>query len=70
MLNFLTTAWEQIYGLLVEDGQIAIGTLAAFIACGAVSAAVCGEAGGADVAQRVGGGGRVRSRTLRWRARK
>jgi uncharacterized membrane protein YfcA len=37
-VNFLASAWEQIYGLLVEDGQIAIGTLAAFIACGAISA--------------------------------
>jgi hypothetical protein len=31
-------AWEQVYGLLVEDGQIAIGTLAAFAAAAAVSA--------------------------------
>jgi len=31
-------AWEQIYGLLVEDGQIAVGTLAAFVAAGAVAA--------------------------------
>jgi hypothetical protein len=38
-MKFLAAAWEQVYGLLVEDGQIAIGTLAAFIACGAVSAA-------------------------------
>ena len=38
-MKFLAAAWEQIYGLLVEDGQIAIGTLAAFIACGAISAA-------------------------------
>jgi uncharacterized membrane protein YfcA len=37
-MKFLAAAWEQVYGLLVEDGQIAIGTLAAFIACGAVSA--------------------------------
>ena len=37
-MNFLAAAWEQVYGLLVEDGQIAIGTLAAFVACGAVSA--------------------------------
>jgi uncharacterized membrane protein YfcA len=37
-VNFLASAWEQVYGLLVEDGQIAIGTLAAFIACGAISA--------------------------------
>jgi uncharacterized membrane protein YfcA len=37
-MKFLAAAWEQIYGLLVEDGQIAIGTLAAFLACGAVSA--------------------------------
>ena len=38
MLNFLAAAWEQIYGLLVEDGQIAIGTLVAFLAAGALSA--------------------------------
>jgi len=38
MTKFLAAAWEQIYGLLVEDGQIAIGTLAAFVACGALSA--------------------------------
>ncbi|MBV9328938.1 MAG: hypothetical protein JO352_34960 [Chloroflexi bacterium] len=31
-------AWEQVYGLLVEDGQIAIGTLAAFVAAAAVAA--------------------------------
>jgi FtsH-binding integral membrane protein len=30
-MTFLAAAWEQIYGLLVEDGQIAIGTLLAFI---------------------------------------
>ena len=29
-MQFLASAWEQIYGLLVEDGQIAIGTLIAF----------------------------------------
>jgi hypothetical protein len=38
-MKFMAAAWEQVYGLLVEDGQIAIGTLAAFIACGAVAAA-------------------------------
>ena len=27
----MSAAWEQIYGLLVEDGQIAIGTLMAFV---------------------------------------
>jgi uncharacterized membrane protein YfcA len=37
-MKFFAAAWEQVYGLLVEDGQIALGTLAAFIACGAVSA--------------------------------
>jgi hypothetical protein len=31
-MSFLTAAWEQVYGLLVEDGQIAIGTLVAFVA--------------------------------------
>ncbi len=30
-MKFLAAAWEQIYGLLVEDGQIAIGTLLAFV---------------------------------------
>jgi hypothetical protein len=34
-MKFLSAAWEQIYGLLVEDGQIAIGTVAAFIAAAA-----------------------------------
>lgn len=29
MRGFVGAAWEQIYGLLVEDGQIAIGTLVA-----------------------------------------
>ncbi|MBV8719811.1 MAG: hypothetical protein JO020_22635 [Chloroflexi bacterium] len=29
-MKTLLAAWEQIYGLLVEDGQIAIGTLVAF----------------------------------------
>jgi hypothetical protein len=28
-MKTLLAAWEQIYGLLVEDGQIAIGTLVA-----------------------------------------
>jgi hypothetical protein len=34
-MKFLATAWEQVYGLLVEDGQIAVGTLLAFIATAA-----------------------------------
>lgn len=38
-MTFLAAAWEQIYGLLVEDGQIAIGTLAALIVCAGLSAA-------------------------------
>jgi hypothetical protein len=37
-VKFLASAWEQVYGLLVEDGQIAIGTLAAFAASAAWSA--------------------------------
>lgn len=37
-MSFLAAAWEQIYGLLVDDGQIAVGTLTAFVACGAISA--------------------------------
>ena len=36
-MDFLAATWAQIYGLLVEDGQIAVGTLAAFVACGAIS---------------------------------
>ena len=35
MTKFIAAAWEQVYGLLVEDGQIAIGTLLAFIATAA-----------------------------------
>jgi hypothetical protein len=41
-MRFLASAWEQVYGLLVEDGQIAIGTLVAFAAA-AVWSAVAGE---------------------------
>ena len=37
-MEFLAAAWEQVYGLLVEDGQIAIGTLAAFAIAAAWSA--------------------------------
>jgi len=44
-MKFLAAAWEQIYGLLVEDGQIAIGTLTAFVACAAVSAAAANLGG-------------------------
>jgi hypothetical protein len=36
-MSFLAAAWEQVYGLLVEDGQIAIGTLLAFVLCAGVS---------------------------------
>ena len=39
-MSFLKGAWEQIFDLLVEDEQIAIGTLAAFVAAGAWSALV------------------------------
>ena len=41
---FLSSAWEQVYGLLVEDGQIATGTLVAFAA-----AAVWSAFGGDDL---------------------
>ena len=37
-MKTLLAAWEQVYGLLVEDGQIAIGTLVAFAAAAAWSA--------------------------------
>jgi hypothetical protein len=39
-MQLLAAAWEQVYGLLVEDGQIAIGTLGAFLATAAWSALV------------------------------
>jgi hypothetical protein len=41
-MKTLLAAWEQVYGLLVEDGQIAIGTLVAF-ALAAAWALVGGE---------------------------
>ena len=41
-MKFLAAAWEQVYGLLVEDGQIAIGTLLAFFGT-AVYAYLVGE---------------------------
>jgi hypothetical protein len=41
-MNLLKAAWEQVYGLLVEDGQIAIGTLLAYAAA-ALWAALAGE---------------------------
>ena len=52
-MSFLNAAWEQVYGLLVEDGQIAIGTLAAFVACGAVSA-LAGNLGSDSLRNSVG----------------
>ena len=41
-MKAVLAAWEQVYGLLVEDGQIAIGTLVAF-ALAAAWSAVGGE---------------------------
>jgi hypothetical protein len=38
MTGFLRAAWEQVYGLLVEDGQIALGTIGAFLIAAAWSA--------------------------------
>jgi hypothetical protein len=52
-MTFLAAAWEQVYGLLVEDGQIAIGTLAAFVACGAISA-LAGNIGSESLRTGVG----------------
>jgi hypothetical protein len=49
-MKFLAAAWEQAYGLLVEDGQIAIGTLLAFSAIAAYSAVV----GAGDVRNSAG----------------
>ena len=37
-MTFLAAVWEQVYDLLVEDGQLAIGTLLAFVAAAIVSA--------------------------------
>ena len=37
-MKLLISAWEQVFGLLVEDGQIAIGTLVAFAAVAAWAA--------------------------------
>ena len=37
-MKLLSSAWEQVYGLLVEDGQIAVGTLVAFVAAAGWSA--------------------------------
>ena len=37
-MQTVLAAWEQVYGLLVEDGQIAIGTLVAFALAAAWSA--------------------------------
>ena len=38
MIRFLAAVWEQAFGLLVEDGQIAIGTIGAFAAAALWSA--------------------------------
>jgi hypothetical protein len=38
----MRAVWENVYGLLVEDGQIALGTLAAFVIA-ALWAALAGE---------------------------
>jgi hypothetical protein len=48
-MKTLLAAWEQVYGLLVEDGQIAIGTLIAFAA-----AAVWSVFGGEDLRDAAG----------------
>jgi uncharacterized membrane protein YfcA len=52
-MKLLAAAWEQVYGLLVEDGQIAIGTLAAFLACAALSA-LAGSLGSDSLRTSVG----------------
>ena len=46
-MKTVLAAWEQVYGLLVEDGQIAIGTLVAFALAAAWSAF-----GGEDVREQ------------------
>ena len=49
-MKVLAAAWEQVYGLLVEDGQIAIGALVAFV----VAAAWSVLAGGGDLRDAAG----------------
>jgi hypothetical protein len=41
-MRLFAAAWEQVFGLLVEDGQMAIGTLLAF-ASSAVFAYLAGD---------------------------
>jgi hypothetical protein len=52
-MRTLAEAWEQVYGLLVEDGQIAIGTLVAFVAAGGLSA-LAGGAGNTALRELAG----------------
>jgi uncharacterized membrane protein YfcA len=52
-MSFLAAVWEQVYDLLVEDGQIAIGTLVAFGVCAVVSA--LGGALGSDSLRNAAG---------------
>jgi len=52
-MSFLGAAREQAYGLLVEDGRIAIGTLAALVACAAISA-LAGNIGSVSLRNGVG----------------
>jgi hypothetical protein len=52
-MSFLAAAWEQVYGLLVEDGQIAIGTLVAFAFSAGVS--VVGGALGSEPLRNAAG---------------
>jgi uncharacterized membrane protein YfcA len=52
-MSFLSNAWEEIYGLLVEDGQIAVGTLVAFLVAAIVSA-VAGALGSESLRNAAG----------------
>jgi hypothetical protein len=52
-MKFVAAAWEQVYGLLVEDGQIAIGTLSAYVAAAAISA-IAGTLGSGTLRGAVG----------------
>jgi hypothetical protein len=43
-MQVLRAIWDNVYGLLVEDGSIALGTLVALVAVGAWTALAGGSA--------------------------
>jgi hypothetical protein len=52
-MSLLATAAHEVYGLLVEDGQLALGTLVAFGICAVVSL-VAGAIGSTMLRNAVG----------------